>query len=73
MNTPTVTAKTLSGQPVSKNGSATAGPPPLARTPLPTRQRRGGWTALGAVLVIGLGLRSGTCTRRPGRRNRSWC
>ena len=55
MNTPTVTAKTLSGQPVSKNGSATPAPP-LVRTPLPTRQRRGGWTALGAVMVVGLGL-----------------
>ena len=56
MNTPTVTAKTLSGQPVSKNGSA-APAPPLVRTPLPTRQRRrGGWTALGAVMVVGLGL-----------------
>ena len=29
--------------------------PPLARTPLPTRQRRTGWTALGGVLVIGIG------------------
>ena len=56
MNTPTVTAKTLSGQPLPRNGSTTAGPPPLVRTPLPTRQRRGGWTALGAVMVVGLGL-----------------
>ena len=55
MNTLTVTAKTLSGQPVSKKGSETP-IPPLVRTPLPTRQRRGGWTALGAVIVVGLGL-----------------
>ena len=41
-------------QPISTNGSTMTGGPPLARTLLPTRQRRTGWTALGAVLVIGI-------------------
>ena len=59
MKTPTATINGVDRQPVSTNGSVTAGGPPLARTPLPTRQRRGGWTALGAVLVIGIGAAFG--------------
>jgi hypothetical protein len=35
------------------NGSA-AVPPPAVRNPLPTRQRRPGYTALGLLLVVGL-------------------
>jgi hypothetical protein len=46
-------------QPISTNGSTLSGGPPLARTPLPTRQRRTGWTALGGVLVIGIGAAFG--------------
>lgn len=57
MKTPTVTANPASPQQVSRNGSAAA--PPLARTPLPTRQHRVGWTALGAVLIVGVGLAFG--------------
>src|SRR5664279_3212679 len=36
-----------------------AGSPAAVRTPLPTRQRRTGYAALGAVLVIGLGAAFG--------------
>ncbi len=54
MKTPTLTVNGVDRQPISTNGSALAGGPPLARTPLPTRQRRTGWTALGGVLVIGI-------------------
>ena len=54
-----MTVNGVDRQPVSTNGSAIAGGPPLARTPLPTRQRRTGWTALGAVLVIGIGAAFG--------------
>jgi hypothetical protein len=41
------------------NGAASSGAPPLARTSLPTRQRRPGWAALGGVLVLGLGAAFG--------------
>ena len=54
MKTPIMPANGVDREPISKNGSAVAGGPPLARTPLPTRQRRTGWTALGGVLVIGI-------------------
>ena len=54
MKTPTLSMNGVDRQPVSTNGSAMSGGPPLARTPLPTRQRRSGWTALGGVLVIGI-------------------
>ena len=36
------------------NGAATLGPPSV-RTPLPTRQRRSGYAALGVLLIAGLG------------------
>ena len=40
----------------SSNGSRPGGtPPPVARSPLPTRQRRPGYIALGVLLVLGLG------------------
>ncbi len=54
MKTPTMPVNGVDRQPVSTNGSTMTGGPPLARTPLPTRQRRAGWTALGGVLVIGI-------------------
>jgi hypothetical protein len=59
MKNPTLAMNGAAPQNVSKNGAAPSGGPPLARTPLPTRQRRHGWTALGAVLVIGLGAAFG--------------
>ena len=59
VKTPTLTVNGADRQPVSTNGSDGTGGPPLARTPLPTRQRRPGWTALGAVLVIGIGAAFG--------------
>jgi hypothetical protein len=40
-------------RPVAAGGTVTA--PPVARSPLPTRQRRPGYLALGALLVLGLG------------------
>ena len=49
----------LTGNRSRRTGPHLAGGPPLARTPLPTRQRRTGWTALGAVLVIGIGAAFG--------------
>ena len=55
----TMTVNGVDRQPVSTNGSAIAGGPPQARTPLPTRQPRLRWTALGAVLVIGIGAAFG--------------
>jgi hypothetical protein len=59
-----VKASTTTGDPRSStlNGAATVQPPgspPVVRTPLPTRQRRTGYAALGAVLVIGLGAAFG--------------
>ena len=59
MKNPTLAMNGAAPQNVSKNGAAPSGGPPLARTPLPTRQRRHGWTAFGAVLVIGLGAAFG--------------
>src|SRR5664279_787362 len=56
VKTPTMTANGVAHLSVSTNGSALSGAPPVVRTPLPTRQRRVGWTTLGAVLVVGLGL-----------------
>src|SRR5664279_3639381 len=56
VKTPTMTANGVAHQSVSTNGSPLSGAPPIVRTPLPTRQRRVGWTTLGAVLVVGLGL-----------------
>ena len=56
MKTPTMTANGVAHQSVSTNGSPLSGAPAVVRTPLPTRQRRVGWTTLGAVLVVGLGL-----------------
>ena len=47
VKTPTLTVNGVDRPQVSTNGSAMAGAPPLARTPLPTRQRRTGWTAPG--------------------------
>ena len=49
-----------SARPAGTNGSsrqagATGGGAPVARSPLPTRQRRPGYMALGALLVLGLG------------------
>lgn len=58
MKTPTLTLNHATQQQVPRNGS-TSGTPPVVRTPLPKRQRRTGWTALGAVLVIGLGAAFG--------------
>jgi hypothetical protein len=55
----TLSVNGVDRQPVSTNGSILSGGPPLARTPLPTRQRRTGWTALGGVLVIGIGAAFG--------------
>jgi hypothetical protein len=40
------------------NGAATLGPPSV-RTPLPTRQRRSGYAALGVLLIAGLGAAFG--------------
>ena len=59
MKNPTATMNGVDRQPVSTNGAPISSGPPLARTPLPTRQRRHGWTALGAVLVIGIGAAFG--------------
>ena len=59
MKTPTLTVNGVDRPQVSTSGSTIAGAPPPARTPLPTRQRRTGWTALGAVLVIGIGAAFG--------------
>jgi len=54
VKTPTMPVNGVDRQPVSTNGSTMAGAPRVARTPLPTRQRRTGWTAVGGVLVIGI-------------------
>jgi hypothetical protein len=55
----TLSVNGVDRQSISTGGSTLSGAPPLARTPLPTRQRRTGWTALGAVLVIGIGAAFG--------------
>ena len=54
-----MTANGAAQHTVSMNGAASSGAPPLARTSLPTRQRRPGWAALGGVLVLGLGAAFG--------------
>ena len=59
MKTPTLTVNGVDRPQVSTNGAAMASGPPVAHSPLPTRQRRTGWTALGAVLVIGIGAAFG--------------
>jgi hypothetical protein len=55
----TMSVNGVDRQSVSTKVSTLSGGPPLARTPLPTRQRRTGWTALGGVLVIGIGAAFG--------------
>ena len=50
--------KTTSFAPPSVNGSSSLGPPAV-RTPLPTRQRRSGYLALGVLLIAGLGAAFG--------------
>lgn len=56
MKASTTTSERL-GSPV--NGTASTPPAAVVRTPLPTGQRRTGYAALGAVLVIGLGAAFG--------------
>jgi hypothetical protein len=50
--------KTPTFAPPAVNGSSVLGPPAV-RTPLPTRQRRTGYAALGLLLIIGLGAAFG--------------
>lgn len=45
--------------PARVNGSATTGGVPPARTPLATRQRKPGYTALGVLLIVGLAALGG--------------
>lgn len=59
MKSSTLSVNGVDRKPVSTNGSTLSGGPQLARTPLPVRQRRTGWTALGGVLVIGIGAAFG--------------